>query len=31
MQMAFMDVAPAGDANGRTVVLMHGKNFCSAT
>jgi pimeloyl-ACP methyl ester carboxylesterase len=31
MQMAFMDVAPAGIANGRTVVLMHGKNFCSAT
>jgi pimeloyl-ACP methyl ester carboxylesterase len=31
MQMAFMDVAPAGAANGRTAVLMHGKNFCSAT
>jgi pimeloyl-ACP methyl ester carboxylesterase len=31
MQMAFMDVAPSGMANGRTVVLMHGKNFCSAT
>jgi pimeloyl-ACP methyl ester carboxylesterase len=31
MQMAFMDVAPSGVANGRTVVLMHGKNFCSAT
>jgi len=31
MQMAFMDVAPSGAANGRTVVLMHGKNFCSAT
>jgi pimeloyl-ACP methyl ester carboxylesterase len=31
MQMAYMNVAPAGIANGRTVVLMHGKNFCSAT
>nr|WP_229728869.1 alpha/beta hydrolase [Oxalicibacterium flavum] len=30
MQMAYMDVAPAR-ANGRTVVLMHGKNFCAAT
>ncbi|MDF2495905.1 MAG: alpha/beta hydrolase [Sphingomonas sp.] len=27
--MAFMDVAPARP-NGRTVVLMHGKNFCGA-
>jgi pimeloyl-ACP methyl ester carboxylesterase len=31
MQMAFMDVVPSGVATGRTVVLMHGKNFCSAT
>ena len=30
LQMAFMDVKPA-HANGRTVVLLHGKNFCSAT
>jgi pimeloyl-ACP methyl ester carboxylesterase len=30
LQMAFMDVAP-NHPNGRTVVLMHGKNFCSAT
>ena len=29
-QMAFMDIAPAR-ANGRTVVLLHGKNFCGAT
>jgi pimeloyl-ACP methyl ester carboxylesterase len=29
--MGFMDVAPEGTANGRTVVLMHGKNFCGAT
>ena len=31
LSMAYMDVAPAGTANGRTVVLLHGKNFCSAT
>ena len=31
LQMAYMDVAPVGDANGRTAVLMHGKNFCGAT
>ncbi|MGF6262083.1 pimeloyl-ACP methyl ester carboxylesterase [Paraburkholderia youngii] len=30
LQMAYMDVKPA-HANGRTVVLLHGKNFCSAT
>jgi pimeloyl-ACP methyl ester carboxylesterase len=31
LNMGYMDVAPAGRANGRTVVLMHGKNFCAAT
>lgn len=31
LEMAFMDVAPIGKANGRTVVLLHGKNFCGAT
>jgi pimeloyl-ACP methyl ester carboxylesterase len=32
LQMAYMDVPPAvGKANGRTVVLLHGKNYCSAT
>ncbi len=31
VQMAYMDVAPAANPNGRTVVLMHGKNFCGAT
>jgi pimeloyl-ACP methyl ester carboxylesterase len=30
LHMAFMDIRPA-HANGRTVVLLHGKNFCSAT
>ncbi|MGF6378872.1 pimeloyl-ACP methyl ester carboxylesterase [Paraburkholderia atlantica] len=30
LQMAYMDVKPA-HPNGRTVVLLHGKNFCSAT
>ena len=32
LKMAYMDVAPdAGTANGRTAVLLHGKNYCSAT
>ena len=31
MQMAYMDIAAKAPANGRTVVLMHGKNFCGAT
>jgi pimeloyl-ACP methyl ester carboxylesterase len=31
LQMAYMDVAAEGTPNGRTVVLMHGKNFCGAT
>jgi pimeloyl-ACP methyl ester carboxylesterase len=29
--MAYMDIAPSGQANGRTAVLLHGKNFCGAT
>ena len=28
-RMAYMDVAPTAPANGRTVVLLHGKNFSS--
>ncbi|SFH70891.1 Pimeloyl-ACP methyl ester carboxylesterase [Collimonas sp. OK307] len=31
LQMGYMDVAATGAANGRTAVLMHGKNFCAAT
>ncbi|MCF7220422.1 alpha/beta fold hydrolase [Marilutibacter chinensis] len=31
LEMAYMDVAPTVPANGRTVVLLHGKNFCAAT
>lgn len=31
LEMAFVDVAPTGAVNGRTVVLLHGKNFCAAT
>ena len=31
LRMAYMDVAARGPANGRTVVLNHGKNFCGAT
>jgi len=27
IRMAYMDIAPAQNANGRTVVLFHGKNF----
>ncbi|GHD10198.1 alpha/beta fold hydrolase [Tianweitania populi] len=30
LSMTFMDVA-AGEPNGQTVVLLHGKNFCAAT
>jgi pimeloyl-ACP methyl ester carboxylesterase len=30
VSMAYMDIAP-DRPNGRTVVLMHGKNFCAAT
>ncbi|RZT30816.1 alpha/beta fold hydrolase [Cupriavidus agavae] len=30
LQMAFMDIQPQ-QPNGRTVVLLHGKNFCGAT
>ncbi|BBP59268.1 alpha/beta hydrolase [Pseudomonas sp. St316] len=31
LQMGYMDVPAQGKVNGRTVVLMHGKNFCAAT
>ncbi|KGS11543.1 alpha/beta hydrolase, partial [Pseudomonas coronafaciens] len=31
LQMGYMDVQPTGKANGRTAVLLHGKNFCAAT
>src|ERR1051325_3381161 len=30
LDMAYLDVKPE-KANGRTVVLMHGKNFCAGT
>src|ERR1700693_3139905 len=30
LQMAYMEVKPA-QPNGRTAVLLHGKNFCGAT
>ncbi|WP_430243305.1 alpha/beta fold hydrolase [Neorhizobium sp. DAR64861/K0K2] len=30
LEMVFMDIAPE-TPNGRTVVLLHGKNFCAAT
>jgi len=31
LSMAYMDVLPTAEANGRTAVLLHGKNFCGAT
>lgn len=31
LEMAYMDIAPTATANGRTAVLLHGKNFCGAT
>jgi pimeloyl-ACP methyl ester carboxylesterase len=31
VSMAYMEIAPKGEANGRTAVLLHGKNFCGAT
>jgi len=31
LRMAYLDVAPRGKANGRTAVLLHGKNFCAAS
>ncbi|GLO43301.1 alpha/beta hydrolase [Pseudomonas putida] len=31
LQMGYMDVPAQGQANGHSVVLMHGKNFCAAT
>jgi len=30
LRMAYMDVQPEGPGNGRTVVLLHGKNFFGA-
>lgn len=31
LEIAYMDVSPVGKANGQTLVLFHGKNFCAAT
>lgn len=31
MSMAYVDVEPRTAPNGRTAVLLHGKNFCAAT
>jgi len=31
LEMVYMDIAPQGLGNGRTVLLLHGKNFCGAT
>ncbi|KAH7375628.1 alpha/beta hydrolase [Plectosphaerella cucumerina] len=31
LEMAFMDVKPKCEPNGKTAVLLHGRNFCGAT
>jgi pimeloyl-ACP methyl ester carboxylesterase len=31
VSMAYMDIAPTGTPLGKTIVLLHGKNFCGAT
>lgn len=31
VRMAYLDISPTATANGRTVLLLHGKNFCAAT
>ncbi|RSM16053.1 hypothetical protein CDV31_004670 [Fusarium ambrosium] len=31
LEMAFMDVPPECDPNGKTALLLHGKNFCGPT
>ncbi|MDN5782997.1 MAG: alpha/beta hydrolase [Luteimonas sp.] len=31
LSMAYMDIAPTVEPNGRTALLLHGKNFCAAT
>jgi pimeloyl-ACP methyl ester carboxylesterase len=31
IEMAFMDVPPSGESNGKTAVLLHGRNFCGPT
>jgi pimeloyl-ACP methyl ester carboxylesterase len=31
VEMAYLDLLPSGPANGRTIILLHGKNFCAGT
>ncbi|KAJ2972523.1 hypothetical protein NQ176_g7107 [Zarea fungicola] len=31
LEMAFMDVPPSCEPNGKTAVVLHGKNFCGPT
>ena len=31
LEMGYLDVPPSEAANGKTAVLLHGKNFCGAT
>lgn len=31
LEMAYLDIPAKGSANGQTLVLLHGKNFCATT
>ncbi|KAI2608947.1 alpha/beta-hydrolase [Hypoxylon fragiforme] len=31
LEMAFMDIAPTVEANGKVAICLHGKNFCGPT
>ncbi|POR53225.1 alpha/beta fold hydrolase [Bosea psychrotolerans] len=31
LEMAYLDIPASGQANGQTVMLLHGKNFCAGT
>jgi pimeloyl-ACP methyl ester carboxylesterase len=31
LEMAFMDISPKHNPNGKTAILLHGKNFCGPT
>ena len=31
LEMAYLDIPASGQANGKTVMLLHGKNFCAGT
>jgi len=31
LEMAYLDIPASGQANGQTIMLLHGKNFCAGT